>query len=94
MKIKQGENDNSRRKIVQISIDDAKLKELFKEAIAETLHEKRGFIYNAIAEVIRDYGLTNPTPFVTHEAEIAGGEILKYLERNQLKLNLFQNSGS
>ncbi|MFQ5584561.1 MAG: hypothetical protein ACE5GL_09025 [Calditrichia bacterium] len=79
---------------MQISIDDARLKELFKEAIAETLHEKRGFIYNAIAEVIRDYGMANPSAFVSHEVELAGNEILKILERNQLKLNLFQNSGS
>ena len=43
---------------MQTTIDTDLLKKTFKEAIAETLHEERGFLHDIIAEVIEEIALS------------------------------------
>jgi hypothetical protein len=43
---------------MQTTIDTDLLKKTFKEAIAETLHEERGFLHDIIVEVIEEIALS------------------------------------
>ena len=43
----------------QIIDDENKLKEVFKQAFAELLHERRDLLYDVFAEVLEDIGLAN-----------------------------------
>ena len=43
---------------MQTTIDTDLLKKTFKEAIAETLHEERGFLHDIIAEVMEEIVLS------------------------------------
>lgn len=43
----------------QIIDDENKLKEVFKQAFAELLQERRDLLYDVFAEVLEDIGLAN-----------------------------------
>ena len=42
-----------------IELDDAHIKELFKEALVELLDERRDLLYGLVVEVLDDLGLLN-----------------------------------
>jgi hypothetical protein len=64
-----------------MTIDDGKLKALLKQALIELLEEKNELLYDAIAEVVEDVGLTKAiregeaSPLVSRE------KVFEVLER-------------
>ena len=42
-----------------VELDDAHIKELFKEALVELLEERRDLLYGLVVEVLDDLGLLN-----------------------------------
>jgi hypothetical protein len=44
--------------MADVSLEDTRLKELFKEAVLEALQERRDLLYDVFAEVIEDLALT------------------------------------
>lgn len=42
-----------------IELDDAHIKELFREALVELLEERRDLLYGLVVEVLDDLGLLN-----------------------------------
>lgn len=73
---------------MQITIDEKKLKELFKEAVIEAIHERRGLLYEIILEVMHDIEINQLSTLGGRTSTLTDTGILKVLERNQLKLNL------
>jgi hypothetical protein len=73
---------------LQITIDEKKLKELFKEAVIEALHERRGLLYEILVEVMNDMEFNQLSTQPGRTSTLTDTSILKVLERNQLKLNL------
>jgi hypothetical protein len=43
--------------MADISLDEARVKELLKQAVLEILEERRDLIYDVLAEVIEDFAL-------------------------------------
>ena len=43
--------------MAEISLDEGRIKELFKEAVLEVLQERRDLIYDVMSEVIEDFAL-------------------------------------
>ncbi len=43
--------------MAEISLDEGRIKELFKEAVLEVLQERRDLIYDVMAEAIEDFAL-------------------------------------
>jgi len=41
----------------QISLNEGRIKELLKEAVLETLEERRDLIYDVVAEAVEDFAL-------------------------------------
>ena len=41
----------------EISLDEGRIKELFKEAVLEVLQERRDLIYDVLAEAMEDFTL-------------------------------------
>ena len=41
----------------EISLDEGRIKELFKEAVLEVLEERRDLIYDVLAEAMEDFAL-------------------------------------
>jgi hypothetical protein len=41
----------------EISLDEGRIKEVFKEAVLEVFQERRELIYDVLAEVIEDFAL-------------------------------------
>ena len=79
---------------MQIFLDDQKLKQLFKEAIKETIYEKKDYIQNTITEAIQEINLTEKINMYGNINDFNRNEMLKIMGRNQLKLKLTQNSES
>jgi hypothetical protein len=42
-----------------ISVDEYKIKEIFKQAIIEVLQDRKDLIYDLFAEVLEDFALVN-----------------------------------
>jgi hypothetical protein len=40
------------------SLDDARIKELFKQALLEVLQERKDLLYEVFAEVVEDFAMT------------------------------------
>ena len=79
---------------MQIFLDDQKLKQLFKEAIKETIYEKKDYIQNAITEAIQEIHFAEKMNFAGDLNDFPRNEMFKIMGRNQLKLKLTQNSES
>lgn len=79
---------------MQIFLDDQKLKQLFKEAIKETIYEKKDYIQNAITEAIQEINFTEKINMYGNINDFTRNEMLNIMGRNQLKLKLTQNSES
>jgi len=45
--------------MVDIHIDEERLKELFKEALVEVLEERKDMLYELMAEIMEDMALTH-----------------------------------
>ena len=45
--------------MAQVSLDEARVKELFKQAIIELLQEQKGLLYDLFVEVLEDLALVN-----------------------------------
>ena len=43
--------------MTEISLDEGRIKKLFKDAVLEVLQEQRDLIYDVLAEVIEDFTL-------------------------------------
>ena len=43
--------------MADISLDEGRVKELFKQAVLEVLEERRDLIYDVLAEVMEDFAL-------------------------------------
>jgi hypothetical protein len=41
----------------EISLDEGRIKEIFKEAVLEVLEERRDLIYDVLAEAMEDFAL-------------------------------------
>ena len=59
----------------QLIDDENKLKEVFKQAFAELLQERRDLLYDVFAEVLEDIGLANA---------IKEGENTEIVDRDQV----------
>lgn len=46
-------------KMVQLSVDEKKLKDLLKETLIEVIEQKRDLFHDIVAEAIEDIALTN-----------------------------------
>jgi len=65
---------------MQISIDENKLKKLFKEALIEALEEKKDIFYKLIAEAIEDVALVRAIQEGEKTKPVSKKEILNILE--------------
>jgi hypothetical protein len=65
------------------SIDEAKLKDLLKAAVAEVLEERREFVKEIIEEVIEDVGLGRAIEEGVNTRTVSRQEVFTILESSQ-----------
>jgi hypothetical protein len=61
-------------------INEARLKELLKEAVIEVIEERRAILYEVLAEVIEDIALTRAIMEGESTERVSEDEIFKLLE--------------
>ena len=66
---------------MQISIDESKLKQLFKEALIEALEERKDIFHDLITEAIEDVALVRAIQEGEKTEPVSKKEILNILER-------------
>ncbi len=65
---------------MQTLIDEGKLKQLFKEALIETLEERKNLFYDLIAEAIEDIALIRAIQDGEGTGTVSKKEIFNILE--------------
>lgn len=65
---------------MQTSIDEGKLKQLFKEALIEALEERKNLFYELITEAIEDIALTRAIQDGEGTETVSKKEIFNILE--------------
>jgi len=65
---------------MQISIDESKLKQLFKEALIEALEERKDIFHDLITEAIEDVALIRAIQEGEKTEPVSKKEILNILE--------------
>jgi hypothetical protein len=65
------------------SIDEAKLKEMLKSAVAEVFEERRDFVKEIVEEAIEDIALVRAIDEGLNTETVSRGEVFKLLERAQ-----------
>ncbi|MBN2373362.1 hypothetical protein JXL19_06225 [bacterium] len=66
--------------MMQISIDESKLKQLFKEALIEALEERKDVFHDLIAEAMEDIALVRAIKEGERTEPVSKKEIFKILE--------------
>jgi len=69
---------------METRIDDQKIKDLFKQALFETLEEKRGVFYELMVEVMEDIGMVRAIREGENTGFVAREEIFQILEGKQV----------
>lgn len=67
--------------MVSTALDDARLKQLVKEAVVELLRERRGPMHDLVAEVIEDMALSRAIEEGEKTEIVSRDEVLKALDR-------------
>jgi hypothetical protein len=62
------------------SLDEAQVKELFKQAILELFQERRDLLYDLFAEVIEDFALANAIKEGESTESVSRAEVFQILE--------------
>lgn len=62
------------------SLDEAQVKELFKQAILELFEERRDLLYDLFAEVIEDFALANAIKEGESTESVSRAEVFQILE--------------
>lgn len=63
-----------------VSMSDAEIKELFKQAFMELLEERRDVLYDLLAEVIEDLALVNAIREGESTEAVSKAEVMQVLE--------------
>lgn len=66
--------------MAEISLDDAKLKQLFKTALLEVLEERKDLLREAIEEALEDIALARAIEVGQQTREASRGEVFSALE--------------
>ena len=66
--------------MAQGSFDEARVKELFKQAIIELLQEQKGLLYDLFVEVLEDLALVNAIKEGESGETVSKTEIFEILE--------------
>jgi len=69
--------------MVEITLDETKLKELMKTAILELLQEHKEVFYDLLAEVIEEIALENAIKEGENTEPVSRDSIFKLLERQE-----------
>ncbi len=62
------------------SLDEAQIKELFKQAVLELFQEQKDLLYDVFAEVIEDFALVNAIKEEESTESVSRAEIFQVLE--------------
>ncbi len=66
--------------MAQVSLDEARVKELFKQAILELFQEQRDLLSDLFAEVLEDLALVNAIQEGESSETISRAEVFQILE--------------
>jgi spore coat polysaccharide biosynthesis protein SpsF (cytidylyltransferase family) len=73
-------NSNQELDMSYTSLDEAQVKELFKQAILELFEERRDLLYDLFAEVIEDFALVNAIKEGESTESVSRAEVFQILE--------------
>jgi len=65
-------------------IENQDLKAVFKEALAETLHEEREFLHGIFSEVLEDIALAEAIRQGGESGHVSRGEVMRMLDDPQV----------
>jgi len=65
--------------MADISLDEARVKELLKQAVLEVLEERRDLIYDVLAEVMEDFALARAIQEGESTESVTREEVLQTL---------------
>lgn len=63
-----------------VSMEEQRVKELFKQALLEVLHERKEMVYEVMAEVIEDLAMVNAIEEGKASQTIHRDDVMKILE--------------
>jgi hypothetical protein len=63
-----------------ISVDEDRIKEIFKQAIIEVLQDRKELIYNLFTEVLEDFALVNAIKEGESTKSVSREDVFKILE--------------
>ncbi|HET7088332.1 MAG TPA: hypothetical protein VFL17_06750 [Anaerolineae bacterium] len=66
--------------MAQVSLDEARVKELFKQAMLELFQEQRGLLYDLFVEVLEDLALVNAIQEGESSETVSRAEVFQILE--------------
>lgn len=66
--------------MAQVSLDEARVKELFKQAILELFQEQRDLLYDLFVEVLEDLALVNAIKEGQASETVSRAEVFQILE--------------
>ena len=66
--------------MAQVSLDEARVKELFKQAILELFQERRDLLYDLFVEVLEDLALVNAIQEGESSETVSRAEVFQILE--------------
>ena len=66
--------------MAQVSLDEARVKELFKQAILELFQEQRDLLYDLFVEVLEDLALVNAIQEGESSETVSRAEVFQILE--------------
>ena len=66
--------------MAQVTLDEARLKALFKTALVEVLEERKDLLRDAIEETLEDIALARAIEEGRRTEEVSRGEVLSLLE--------------
>jgi hypothetical protein len=66
--------------MAQQSLDEAKIKEILKQAILELFQEQRDLLYDLLAEVLEDLALVNAIKEGESSETVSRAEVFQILE--------------
>ncbi len=66
--------------MAQVSLDEARVKELFKQALIELLQEQKGLLYDLFVEVLEDLALVNAIKEGESSETVNRAEVFQILE--------------
>jgi len=62
------------------TLDETKIKDLFKQAFEELLQERKDLLYELVAEIIEDFALLRAIKEGEETATVGRGEVFQVLE--------------